>query len=73
MSQAFIAGLAIKCHFMLNDQLIWGSSLIPSIPPQKLLCHLKLALFTRHKNHMHCFRIETNLLRHHIPNEHILL
>ena len=73
MSQAFIAGLAILCHFILNDKLLWGSSLIPSIPPQKLLCYLKLAHFTCHKNHMHCFRIEAYLLRHHIPNGHILL
>ena len=41
MGQSFIAGSAILCHFMLNDRLIWGSSIIPSIPPQKILCRLK--------------------------------
>ena len=73
MSQSFIAGLAILCHFMPNGRSLWGSSLIPSIPPQKLLCSLKLALYTRYKVHMSCFRIETNLLRRHTPNGHILL
>ena len=28
------------CHFMPNDRSLWGSSLIPSIPPQKRLCPL---------------------------------
>ena len=68
MSQSVIAGSAILCHFMPNDWSLWGSSLIPSIPPQKLLCRLKLALYTRHKVHMKCFRIETYLLRRHTPN-----
>ena len=46
MSQSFIAGSAILCLFMPND---WDSSLIPSIPLQKLLCRLKFALYTRAK------------------------
>ena len=71
MSQSFIAGLAILCHFMPNDGSLLGSSLIPSIPPRKLLCGLKLALYTRHKVHMSCFCIETYLLRRHTPNGHI--
>ena len=49
MNQSFIAGSAILCHFMPNDRSLWGSSLIPSIPPQKLLCRFKLAPYTRHK------------------------
>ena len=73
MSQTFIAGLAILCHFMPNDGSLWGSSLIHSIPPWKLFCGLKLALFTRHKVQMSCFCIETYLLRRHTPNGHILL
>ena len=73
MSQSFIAGLAILCHFMPNDGLIWGSSLIPSIPPRKLLCGLKLALYTRHKVHMWCCCIETYLLRCHTPNGHFIV
>ena len=68
MSQSFISGSAILCHFMPNDRLLWASSLIPSIPPKKLLCCLQLALYTRHKVHMNCFCIETFL-----PNGHILL
>ena len=44
MSQSFIAGSAIMCHFMPNDRSLWGSSLIPSIPPQKRLCRLKTGL-----------------------------
>ena len=70
MSQSFIAGSAILCHFMPNDQSLWGLSLIPSIPPQKHLCRLRLALYTRHKAHMSCFRIETYLLRRHTPIAH---
>ena len=58
MSQSFIAGSAILCHFMPNDRSLWGSSLIPSIPAQKSLCRLKLALYTRHTVHMRCFRIK---------------
>ena len=73
MSQSFIAGLAILCHFMPNDVSLWGSSLIPSIAPQKLVCGLKLALYKRHKVHMRCCCIETYLLRRHTPNRHILL
>ena len=69
MSQSFIA----VCHFMSNDRSLWGSSLIPSIPPQILLCRLKLALYTRHTIHMSCFRIKTYLLRRHTPTGHILL
>ena len=61
MSQSFIAGLAILCHFMPNDGSLWGSSLIPSIPPRKFLCGLKLALYTRHKVHMRCCCIETSI------------
>ena len=67
MRQSFIAGSAILCHFMSNDQSLWGSSLIPSIPPQKLLSRLTFALYTRHKVHTCCFRIETYLLRRHTP------
>ena len=73
ISQSFIACSAILCPFMPNDRSLWVSSLIPSKPPQKLLCRLQLALFTRQKVHISCFRIETNLLRHHTPNGHILL
>ena len=68
ISQSFITGSAILCHFMPNDRSLWGSSLIPSIPPQKPLCCLKLALYTRHKIHMSCFRIETCLIRRHTQN-----
>ena len=46
MSQSFIAGSAILCLFMPNDQSLWDSSLILSIPLQKLLCRLKFALMT---------------------------
>ena len=67
MSRSFIAGLAILCHFMPNDGSLWGSSLKPSIPPRKLLCGLKLALYTRHKVHKSCFCIETYLLGGHTP------
>ena len=73
MSQSFIAGSAILCHFMPNDRSLWGSSLIPSIPPWELLCRFKLAPFTRHKVHMGCFRIKTYLLTRHTPNGHIFL
>ena len=73
MSQSFIACSAIVCPFMPNDWSLWVSSLIPSIPPQKLLCPLKLSHYTRHKVHISCFRIETYLLRRHTPNRHILL
>ena len=44
MSQSFIEGSAIMCHFMPNDRSLWGSSLIPSLPPQKRLCCLKISL-----------------------------
>ena len=67
MSQSFIAGLAMLCHFMPNDGSLWGSSLIPSTLPRKLLCGLKLALYTRHKVHMRCCCIETYLLRRLTP------
>ena len=73
MSQSFIACSAMLCPFMPNDRSLWVSSLIPSIPPQKLLRRLKLALYTRHKVHISCFRIETYLLRRHTPKGHILL
>ena len=72
MRQSLIGGSAILCHFMPKDRSLWDSSLIPSIPPQKLVCRLKLALYTRHV-HMSCFRTETYLLRRHTPNGHILL
>ena len=74
-SQTFIAGSSILCHFMPNDRSLWGSSLISStcISSQKLLCHLKLALYTRNKVHICCFRIETYLLRCYTPNGHMLL
>ena len=49
MSQSFIAGSAILCLFMPNYRSLWDSSLIPSIPLQKFLCHLKFALYTRPK------------------------
>ena len=67
MSQSFISGSAILCHFMPNDRSLWGSSLIPSKPSQKLLCHLKLALYTRNKVHMSCFHIETYPLKVQYP------
>ena len=73
MIQSFFACSAILCPFKPNDRSLWVSSLIPSIPPQKLLCRLQLALFTRYKVHISCFRIETYLLRRHTPNGHILL
>ena len=73
MSKSFIACSAILCPFMPNDRSLWVSSLIPSIPPQKLLCRFELALYTRHKIHISCFRIETYLLRRHTPNGNILL
>ena len=73
MSQSFIACSAILCPFMPNDRSLWVSSLIPSIPPQKHLCRLKLALNTRHKVHISCFHFEAYLLRRHTPSEHILL
>ena len=60
MSQSFIAGLAILCHFMPNDGSLWGSSLILSIPPRKFLCGLKLALYTRHKVHIRCCCIKAS-------------
>ena len=41
MIQSFIAGSAKLCHFMLNSRSLRGSSLIPPIPYQKLLCRLK--------------------------------
>ena len=66
-------GSAILCHFMQ----ITGRY---GIHLQYLLYHLrnfyaakKLAMYTRHKVHMSCFRIETYLLRRHTPNGHILL
>ena len=43
MSQSFIAGSVILCHFMSNSRSLWGSSVISSIPPQKLLCRLKIS------------------------------
>ena len=46
MGQSFIAGSAILCHIMLNNRTLWGSSLIHSIPSQKLLCNLKQSLHT---------------------------
>ena len=73
MGQSFIAGSAIWCHFMPNDRSLWDLVLIPSVPSQKILCRLKLSLFTRHKAHMSCFRIETYLLRRHTPNGRFLL
>ena len=44
MSQSFNAGSAVLCFLRPNDRSLWHSSLIHSIPPQKLLCRLKLAL-----------------------------
>ena len=38
---SFFAVSAILCHFMPNDSSLGGSSLISSIPPQKLVCRLK--------------------------------
>ena len=35
--------------FQPNDRSLWDSSLIPSIPLQKLFCRLKLALYTCRK------------------------
>ena len=49
MSQSFIAGSAILYLFMPNDRSLWDSSLIPSVPLQKLLCRLKFALYTSPK------------------------
>ena len=57
MSQSFIACSAILCPFMPNDRSLWVSSLKPSVPPQKLLCCLKLALYTRHEVHISCMDI----------------
>ena len=63
MSQSFIACSAILCPFMPNDRSLLVSSfrLIHSIPPQKLLCCLKLALYTRQQVHIKCLPIETYL------------
>ena len=49
MSQSFIAVSAVLCLFMQNDRSQWDSSLILSIPLQKLFCRLKFALYTRPK------------------------
>ena len=49
MSKSFIAASAKLCLFMPNDRSLWDSSLIPSIPLQKLLCDLNFALYTRPK------------------------
>ena len=49
MSQSLIAGSAILFLFLPKDRSLWESSLIPSIPFQKLLCRLKFALHTRPK------------------------
>ena len=46
MSQPFIAGSAILCINMPNDRSLWDSSLIPSLPLQKLFYRLKFA-YTR--------------------------
>ena len=73
MSPAFIAGSAILCHFMPNDWSLWGSSFKPSIPPKKLICRLKMALYTRHKVHMSGFRMKTYIFRRHTANGQILL
>ena len=73
MSQSSIACSVILCPFMPKDRSLWVSFLIPSIPPQNLLCRLKLAIYTRHKVHISCFCIETYLFRRHTPNGHILL
>ena len=48
-SKSFIAGSAILCLFMPNDRSLWDSSLIPSIPLQKILCCFTFALYTRPK------------------------
>ena len=64
MSQSFIAGSAILCHFMPNDRSLWGSSLILSIPAQKMLCRLKfLALYTRHKVPYELFSYRTIFIK----------
>ena len=73
MSPSFIAGSAILCHSMPNDWSLWGSSFIPSISPQKLICRLKLAVYTRHKVHMSGFHIKTYIFRRDTPNGQILL
>ena len=73
MNQSLFAGSAILCHFTPIDRSLLGLSLIRSIPPKKLLCRLKLALYTRHKVHMSSFRVKTYLLRRHTQNGHILL
>ena len=49
MSQSLIAGSARLCLLMPNDRSLWDLSLIPSIPLQNILCHLKFALYTRSK------------------------
>ena len=55
MSQYFIAGSVILCHFISNARSLWGSFVIFSIPPQKLLCRIEIRLYTSHKVHMSCF------------------
>ena len=73
MSQSLIVVSDMLCHFMPNDRSLWCSSLIPSIPPQKLSFRFKLTMYTRHIVHMSCFRTESYLLRPHNPNGNILL
>ena len=73
MNQSFIEGSAILCHFMPNDRLLSGSSLIPSIPHQKRLCRLKISPLHTSQGSHELFYIETYLLGHHSPNGHILL
>ena len=52
MSQSFIAGLAILCHFMPNDGSLWASSLNIFYTTSETFMQLNLALYTRHKVHM---------------------
>ena len=73
MCLSFIAGSAILCHLMPNNRSLWGLSLIPSIPPQKLLCRLKLALYTRYNVHLSCFRIETSVKASYPKGTHFIV
>ena len=67
MSQSFIAGSVIFCHFISNARSLWGSSVISSIPPQKLLCRIKIRPLHTSQSSFELFCIETYLLRLHYP------
>ena len=71
MPKSFIAGSVILCNFMPNGRSLWGSSVIPCIPPLKLLCRLKISPLHMSQSHMSCFRIETYLHSRYMKTQHI--